>query len=114
MKTAELGDILKYDNKLVEVVGIAEGKTIIMKPLNTSSCDKCGHEQEIHVLENCVCLLLQKISRSGCLVTTQKGLVGRTYHNKGLINDKVPVYVGENTTPMLCRPETLTLTGFID
>jgi len=75
---------------------------------------------------------------SGYLVKTQSGKQGRTYHNKGLINGKVPVYLvmchicggeGEHTSdcgatiggfsmqsdkPILCKPETLKIIGFVD
>lgn len=58
---------------------------------------------------------------SGTIVKTSKGHIGRTYDNKGVINGKVPVYLlvkGESDkyqkVAMLCRPETLTVIGFID
>lgn len=74
----------------------------------------------------------------GYLVTTKRGLQGRTYHSKGLINGKVPVYLlmchicggeGEHTfdcsatiggfsmvsdKAMLCEQDSLTMKGFID
>ena len=55
----------------------------------------------------------------GYLVETSKGTKGRTYHSKGLINGKLPVY--PETAPnkwsgpaILCDPDTVTLKGFID
>ena len=56
---------------------------------------------------------------SGFIVETKSGKRGRTYHSKGLINEKVPVYleITENEhqkAAILCRPETLKQIGFID
>ena len=56
---------------------------------------------------------------SGYLVITKKGLRGRTYHSKGLINSKVPVYLEESKfkysdKAILCYSETLKVIGFID
>ena len=56
---------------------------------------------------------------SGYLVTTKTGLKGRTYHNKGLINGKVPVYLETgkhqyDDNAILCVPDTLKMNGFID
>ena len=51
---------------------------------------------------------------SGYLVETKSGKEGRTYHNKGLINGKVPVYIEGEEKPILCEPLSLKLTGFID
>lgn len=69
-------------------------------------------------LDFCICAYIQKFTTgnqgSGYLVTTKKGLQGRTFHSKGLINGKVPVYIGENKTPMLCAPDSLKLNGFVD
>ena len=53
-------------------------------------------------------------SSSGFLVETKSGKKGRTYHNKGLINGKVPVYVDGEEKPILCDPTTLKQIGFID
>ena len=75
---------------------------------------------------------------SGYLVKTKTGKQGRTYHNKEMINGKIPVYLlmchicggeGEHTSDcganiggfsmvsdkaMLCSPDSLKLIGFID
>ena len=53
---------------------------------------------------------------SGYLVTTKKGLKGRTYHRDDLINGKQPVYteIDGKQVRLLCDPETLTINGFID
>lgn len=55
-------------------------------------------------------------ANSGYLVTTKKGLTGRTYHRDNLINGKQPVYleVEGKQVRLLCDPETLTVIGFID
>jgi hypothetical protein len=53
---------------------------------------------------------------AGYLVETKTGKIGRTYHREGYINGKAVVHIEENgkTTKMLCDPETLKITGFID
>jgi hypothetical protein len=58
-------------------------------------------------------------SQAGYLVETKDGKKGRTYHSKGTVNDKVPVYL--ETSPeeysekaILCDPKSLKITGFID
>jgi len=60
-----------------------------------------------------------KKSESGYIVTTKKGLKGRTYHSKGLINEKLPVYLERKdgsfqAVALLCDPKTVTKIGFID
>jgi len=49
----------------------------------------------------------------GYLVEHKSGKTGRTYHSKGLINGKVPVYM-EGMPPMLCKTESFKIIGFID
>ncbi len=49
----------------------------------------------------------------GYLVETKSGKTGRTYHSKGLVNGKVPVYI-DGLPPMLCAQESLKLIGYID
>ena len=53
---------------------------------------------------------------AGYQVKTKTGKVGRTYHREGRINDKVVVHVeiDGKTVKMLCDPNTITTTGFID
>lgn len=53
---------------------------------------------------------------SGYLVETKTGLKGRTYHREGRVNGKTIVYVEKDgkTLKMLCNPNTLKITGFID
>jgi hypothetical protein len=51
---------------------------------------------------------------SGYLVETKTGKRGRTYHNKGMINGKIPVYLEGIEAPMLCDKDTLKLIGFVD
>ncbi|WP_422858790.1 hypothetical protein ACOKFD_15735 [Flagellimonas sp. S174] len=49
---------------------------------------------------------------AGTLVVTKNGLVGRTFSNEGLVNGKVRVYCGDKK--LLCRPENLKVTGYIN
>ena len=55
---------------------------------------------------------------SGFLVKTKTGKRGRTYHSKGMINGKVPVYLEVDNNfsdnAILCYPNTLKTIGFID
>ena len=55
MKTASIDDYLIYNGILVQVVGIAEGKTIILEPVleTDKQCEHCGGKKRIHILENC-------------------------------------------------------------
>lgn len=55
----------------------------------------------------------------GYIVETRDGKKGRTFHNKGLIQQKVPVYLDEkasdlNQNAILCDPKSLKIIGFID
>lgn len=62
----------------------------------------------------------------GRIVKTKSCNIGRTFNNKEFIEGKIPVYLCEeykyNTAiplkysdkAILCRPETLTVIGFID
>lgn len=53
MKQVENPDtILKWRDKLVKVVAIAQGKTIYMQPLDAEKCIVCGHAEEISALEH--------------------------------------------------------------
>ena len=60
-------------------------------------------------------------SNAGYLVITKTGKSGRTFYSKGLINNKVPVYLELEGQPycytdkaILCDPKTLQTVGFID
>ena len=52
-------------------------------------------------------------SDAGTLVKTKLGIIGRTYNSDGLIKGKQMVYCTDGSK-MLCKPENLTLIGFID
>lgn len=68
------------------------------------------------------------VRKSGHIVTVDDGRIGRTYHNKGLINGKVPVFLATKTesahgvefpvefaeTGTLFEPEKVKAIGFID
>jgi hypothetical protein len=70
------------------------------------------------------------LKNSGYLVETKEGKMGRTFHNKGLVNGKVPVYlcvesrksevlgydlcIKYSDSAILCDPATLKTRGFID
>ena len=55
----------------------------------------------------------------GYAVITSDGKPGRTYHNRRLINGKVPVYLETkkftfSDKGILCNPKTLKIVGFVD
>jgi len=52
--------------------------------------------------------------RSGFIVETQSGKVGKIFSDKKLINGKIPVYVDELEKPLLSTPETLKIIGRFD
>lgn len=52
MKRGELRQVVRYDGELLEVTGIAEGRTIIMKPICGDPCPFCRHNGSIHLLED--------------------------------------------------------------
>lgn len=57
MKKVELNSVLYYGSQLVEVIGIADGRTIIMEPVikEKEACPLCNRERDesISVLEHC-------------------------------------------------------------
>ena len=57
----------------------------------------------------------------GYIVITKSGKRGRTYHKKGLVNGKLPVYYQKpekeheyEATAVLCNLNTIKTIGFID
>lgn len=52
MKRAEVGQVLRYDGELVEVIGIADGRTVIMAPVGAPTCPACQHTRQLQVLED--------------------------------------------------------------
>lgn len=54
MKTAKLSDLIQFEGVLMEVVGIADGKTLILAPVDKTTCSECNREHGIlHILEGC-------------------------------------------------------------
>ena len=53
---------------------------------------------------------------AGYQVKTKTGKEGRTYHREGLVNKKIIVHIEHDgrTVKMLCDPDTIEITGFID
>lgn len=57
---------------------------------------------------------------AGYVVETKDGKRGRTFHKKGFVNGKVPVYLETDKrftyseSAILCNHDTLTIKGFID
>lgn len=53
---------------------------------------------------------------AGYLVKTKTGREGRTYHREGLVNKKMVVHIDIDgkTIKMLCDPNTIEITGFVD
>lgn len=54
MKTAKLNDILEFQNKLVRVTGVMEGKTLILEELVDNSLvpPKYRTDARIYILEH--------------------------------------------------------------
>jgi len=52
-------------------------------------------------------------NRSGYLVQTKKGIIGRTKHTDARMNGKLLVYTEEGNK-LLCDPNTVIFKGFID
>ncbi len=64
----------------------------------------------------------------GYIVKTKAGKIGRTFHSKPLVNNKMPVYLATkiekiagidnpvefSNQAILCHPQTLTQIGHID
>ena len=57
--------------------------------------------------------LIHGNKNAGKIVQTNSGLKGRTYNKESLVNGKICVYC-ENGTKLLCDPNSLKVTGFID
>lgn len=51
---------------------------------------------------------------AGYIVETQEGKIGRTYHYKGTINKKLPVYFPGEEKPVLFSRDKIKVTGYID
>jgi hypothetical protein len=58
------------------------------------------------------------MNNPGYIVIRKNGEKGRTYHCKGLIGGKIPVYPfpieNKEAKPILCTPESLKMVGFIN
>lgn len=55
-------------------------------------------------------------TRSGTIVRTQGGNIGKTYNDEKPVGGKIRVYVERDgkTVAMLCNPKTLHISGFFD
>lgn len=52
MIQGKLGDFLYFDNKLVECIGVIDGrKVLVLRPVHPTSCATCGNVEQIHVVE---------------------------------------------------------------
>jgi hypothetical protein len=51
VRVTEPGTFLYYDNKLAEVVGIADGKVLILRFVSEPACEHCGRRGDLHVME---------------------------------------------------------------
>lgn len=58
-RRADLGQLVDYDGCLMEVVGIADGRSIILRPVREPACPRCGSTGEVHILEDS--LLFQRV-----------------------------------------------------
>ncbi len=70
------------------------------------------NEQQEFEMQQAETLMGGGNKRSGQIVETKSGLVGRTFSHEELINGKIRVYTSKGN--ILCSPSTLKLKGFID
>lgn len=52
MKRAALGDVVRYRGTICEVVGIAEGKTVILREVGQKPCPTCHRPPNHELLEH--------------------------------------------------------------
>ncbi len=52
VRVSEPGELLLYDGELFRVVGIAEGRSIILDPVEESPCGRCEQPRRLHMLEH--------------------------------------------------------------
>lgn len=50
-KRADLGQIVKYEDVVMEVIAIGHGRSVILRPINASPCRECGSLGDVHLLE---------------------------------------------------------------
>lgn len=51
MKSADLGAIIVYEDKLVEVVAISDKKSLLLRPIGADPCPTCKRLPDIHIIE---------------------------------------------------------------
>jgi hypothetical protein len=54
------------------------------------------------------------MSRSGYIVETKSGKLGKTYISERKINKKIIVHIDGEAKPLLCDPKSLKRIGFIN
>lgn len=52
MKHAELGDVLLYEGELARVIGIGQGRTVVLEFPDAEPCPSCHTEKRVHLLED--------------------------------------------------------------
>lgn len=50
-RRVDLGAVVEYQGAFHEVVGIGEGRTIVLIPIGKEPCPTCGHDRRIGLLE---------------------------------------------------------------
>lgn len=51
-KKADLNQVVRYEGKLMEVIAIADGRTITLRPIANDPCPRCGSNGDVHLLEH--------------------------------------------------------------
>jgi len=50
---------------------------------------------------------MTKKKKTGYVVQTKNGKIGKIYHNQDFVGDKIVVHVEKYENPILCNPDTI-------
>lgn len=51
MKRAALGQIVRWKGNLHEVIAFADGREVVLRPINKAPCSLCGDLGDVHLVE---------------------------------------------------------------
>ena len=52
MKRADVQQVVRYEGELHEIVGIGEGRTVLLRPIKDTTCPTCHRPKDKHLLEH--------------------------------------------------------------